>query len=567
MSRFLTAEECFVWPFYFPTVVPPAPWKGRDEGCYLTLPLPLVKHQEDDEQIGPARDGADLAVVFEALNALQETPWQWNATIVELVRKARPEDKLPGLASDAEGAREERVSPEDAAFGERRAVESHGITSAMRLAILKRLEGDPEFWFPCQLDWRGRAYAVPALIHPQSDDLGRALIRFSRGKPLEERGAFWLAVHLANLWGRDGIDKQPFEKRVRWVEEHRDEIADSAARPLDGQRFWTRADKPWCFLAAVKEWAGYLAAGPSFVSHLAVAMDGTCNGLQHLSALGRDAEGGRWTNLVPSMEPHDIYQVVADCLKRTAGDMARHEELARTWLDLVDRRLVKEATMTTPYGVTDKGIHGQLVEQITTRFGGRFADVSKAAFYLGDMLKIAIDTVVVKAAEIRVWLRSVVRALARQDRGVSWVTPAGFPVKHEARRLPERRVETVLCSHVIYEGKGPKPMDVVQQENGIVPHLVHSLDAAHMMLTLCALKQRGLADFAMVHDSYAVHACDVDAMNAVLRDTFVEVHDRFTLAGFLADVRRAAPGVELPEPPALGALDLATVRSSEYFFS
>src|SRR6059036_1026907 len=55
----------------------------------------------------------------------------------------------------------------------------------------------------------------------------------------------------------------------------------------------------------------YREEGPNFRSHLPVSMDGTCNGYQHLSAMGRDPIGGRATNLVPADEPEDIYQEVA----------------------------------------------------------------------------------------------------------------------------------------------------------------------------------------------------------------------------------------------------------------
>ena len=87
------------------------------------------------------------------------------------------------------------------------------------------------------------------------------------------------------------------------------------------------------------------------------------------------------------------------------------------------------------------------------------------------------------------------------------------------------------------------------------------------MFTVQELYRRGLRDFAMVHDSYAVHACDVDLMNEVLREQFTRLHKLFTLPGFFEQVKASAPGIELPPPPALGSLDLAEVLKSEYFFS
>jgi len=37
-------------------------------------------------------------------------------------------------------------------------------------------------------------------MNPQSDHIGRAPIEFADGKPLGKRGAYWLAIHLANCY-------------------------------------------------------------------------------------------------------------------------------------------------------------------------------------------------------------------------------------------------------------------------------------------------------------------------------------------------------------------------------
>lgn len=53
---------------------------------------------------------------------------------------------------------------------------------------------------------------------------------FSEAKPLGARGFRWLKIHAANLYG---YDKANFEERVGWVEEHTQEIVESAKTPLE----------------------------------------------------------------------------------------------------------------------------------------------------------------------------------------------------------------------------------------------------------------------------------------------------------------------------------------------
>ena len=40
---------------------------------------------------------------------------------------------------------------------------------------------------------------------------------------------------------------------------------------------------------------------------LPVHQDGSCNGLQHYAALGRDEAGGEQVNLMPRERPGDVY--------------------------------------------------------------------------------------------------------------------------------------------------------------------------------------------------------------------------------------------------------------------
>ena len=110
-------------------------------------------------------------------------------------------------------------------------------------------------------------------------------------------------------------------------------------------------------------------------------------------------------------------------------------------------------------------------------------------------------------------------------------------------------------------------LDTGKQMDAIAPNLIHSLDAAHMMLTVRELHLKGLRDYAMVHDSYAVHSSDVDLMNETLREKFVEVHEEFALGDLLNRAREALPGIDLAEPPQSGALDIEDVMKSAYFFS
>jgi DNA-directed RNA polymerase len=577
LDKFLSEQEAFILPFYLPTVLPPRPWKDGLGGGYNEVPLEFVKNLDDEEAVSGQKLG-DLKIPGEAVNAIQETPWQLNRRLYETLHRAwelkKPKDavgpfkgvKVPAPLPEDQTPRDlyrERGRERKAAEWKNKQALGNKILMRSRLAIARRLAKEEELYFPHQIDWRGRAYAAPQVVHPHADDPGRALIEFREGKPLGERGGFWLSVHLANLYG--GLSKRPFAERVRWVEDHREAILDSADRPIEGGQFWAKADKPWRFLSAAFDFARTVREGEGVPIRTPIAMDGTCNGLQHLSALGRDPEGGTWTNLIPGPHPQDLYQEVAKrLLARVEEEAYQGRKPAEPWVGHINRDLVKQASMTTPYGVTRNGIADQVYKMILGK--GRFGDEVKASLYLARHLVEAIGEVVVKGVEIREWLRTVAGIFARKKRSITWVTPTGFRVVQDYRDI-DRRVKTVAGTFKKRERDPRADPNVRKHQNSLVANLVHSLDASHMMLTVIEAHRQGLRHFGMAHDSYAVHAGDVDLLNKVLREQFIRVHEEFTLAGLFEQWKRQAPDIEVPPPPACGALDLGEVRKSEYFFS
>lgn len=54
-----------------------------------------------------------------------------------------------------------------------------------------------------------------------------------------------------------------------------------------------------------------LAVLPRPLTVSSASQDGSCNGLQHYAALGRDSVGAASVNLVPSDLPQDVYSGVA----------------------------------------------------------------------------------------------------------------------------------------------------------------------------------------------------------------------------------------------------------------
>ena len=594
-------------PVFLPMVIKPTPWTTPSDGGYLETPLTIMKTRNKAylQELG----NVDMPVVYEAINALQETPWAinkdvysvmkelWDTTGGGIAKLPYKEGKpLPDRPFDIDTnpeALKEWKSKAAAIYNDNFKSRSKVVALSQKLWIAEKFLEDEAIYFPHVIDWRGRAYAVPGFVNPQSDDTGKALLQFSEAKPLGTEGADWLAIHLANTFGYDKVD---FESRIIWAKENTEAILDSALRPTTGERFWLLADKPFLFLAACFEWLGYTQEGIEYKSRIAVALDGSCNGLQNFSAMLRDERGGRATNLVPSSKPSDIYQEVANVVQgfinedvkagnpeAIAWSSALYRE-GEGWVNKpIGRKLTKRNTMTRPYSVTAFGMRDQLINELDDmikegemKFFREDTDIAKTAYYLADSNLQAISTVVVAAEEAMKWLQDVAKVVSANGLPVIWNTPVGLPVRQFYTNTEAEKLQVFIAGErtLIQFNRHGVELNSRKQSAGISPNFVHSCDAAHLMKTISLCRTQGIQSFAMIHDSYGVHACDTGALANNLRVAFVEQYSGDVLAKFRDEIieQLVASGAEklvakMPPLPAYGTLDLNVVLDSKYFFA
>lgn len=594
-------------PVFLPMVCKPKAWTTPFDGGYLTTKLTMMKvrNQAYLEEL----QNVEMPMVYTSLNAMQETPWSINKGVYEVMRtlwettgggiagmpfkdgKDIPEKPIDIDTNEAalKAWKGKAASTHNDNFKSRSKV----IALSQKLWVAEKYLNEEAIYFPHVMDWRGRAYAVPGFVNPQSDDTGKALIQFSKGKTLGETGAAWLAIHLANTYGYDKVD---FDKRIEWAELNTEAIMDSALRPVEGERFWLNADKPFQFLAACFEWLGFKMQGNNYVSHIAVALDGSCNGLQNFSAMLRDERGGRATNLVPSEKPSDIYQEVANVVQGMINiDAEDGLKEALVWNSAlyktdgkwehkpIGRKLTKRNTMTRPYSVTAFGMRDQLVGELddmlkddAIKLNCEKAEVSGVAYYLADKNLKAISTVVVAAEEAMKWLQEVAKVVSSNNLPVVWHTPIGIPVRQFYTNQLAEFVKVYVAGkpREVQFNRYGSTLNPRKQTAGISPNFVHGCDASHMMRTISMCKDAGINDFSMIHDSYGVHCCDTELLGNTLRQAFVAQYSVDVLGNFRDEIveQLVNSGAEdlvkkIPELPAYGTLDLTVVLDSEYFFA
>lgn len=610
LSRKNAAMELLA-PVVLPMVVPPLQWAKGQRGGYryaMRNRFPLARGvgsggvREHDTKV----ENTEMPEVFAAVNALQNTAWTINPFVLGTM--AAVYESGGGLAGIASLENEEMpVKPDDIAENEesrriwRKA--AHDVRKRNVQRGVKALEfirvydtarlmaKEDAFFFPHNMDFRGRMYPVTNYLTPQGDDLSRGLLMFAQGKPMMDgTAARYLAQHGANCLDTtpEGIklSKASIAERVEWIEAHTEVIAKVVSDPLT-HTWWAKAEDPFQFLAFCEQWTHWKREGVGYVCALPVAIDGSCNGLQHFSAMLRDEVGARAVNVTPNQLPEDIYQLVADKVLDelqaiAAGDNEHRKAAALLWLSsgLVNRKIAKRPTMTFPYGSRRFGFQAQILHflqhedpdrwpAIREHFSG---DIVGPADILAHCIWNAVTATVGGAAEGMAWFQKAARVVAKGGKALEWVVPStGFPVQQQYYVLKKRQIETVIAGRVLqptlYEAT--PEIERHKQVNAVAPNVVHSLDAAALVHSVKQAKDEGVESFAAVHDSYATVPADMAVLANAARMSFVKLYSSHNVVRELHEqfVKQAPPGKTVPPPPAFGQLDVSAVMASEYFFA
>lgn len=583
-------------PRFLPMVVPPARPSREWPVGYRRIHCPQVYNPKPDHLNGLR--GVDLNPLWDCQEAVNATPWRINRRIREVQnavwdegggtlgvprREPLPQPPFPPIDDPLF----QKVSDERIAIWKRNRDEKGVRSKFIRKRIVAEImEPFDRFWFPHQIDFRTRCYSQPLHVNPQGDDIARGLLEFSEPKDASD-SMDWVRVQAANCYG---MDKIPFPERIAWARDHEGVIRACARDPLNTD-FWRHAKeqtpggcdgKPWEFLSAC-----IAIEDPEAAARLPVRFDGTCNGLQHYAALGRDPEGAAAVNLTPGDWPADVYKQVAAMLRDVAQrDMEttgakvkcshrvgkeRHvrevplRDVIAIIFPKIGRSLVKQPVLASYYGVTYGGATRQFLEAFK---GMRFDHdlLFPGCNYLARILRAELPKVCRSARAIGDWLQACGEAIARAGNPVRLTTPIGFVITQHYRDFRRCRIHTEFGDLDAPIPSDDLPVNVRKQREALAPNTIHCLDAAHMYMTALECWREDIA-FYGVHDGFGTHAATASPMRDITREQFVALHSRPLLEELVSELRQRNHGVAIPDAPPRGNFDVRKVLGSEYFFS
>lgn len=623
-------------PVWFPSLTPPKPWDAwigcgsHDDRINFTTKFLRSRYKGTGAAVRAAIKDGSMQPALDGVNALQGVAYTINADIFDIIAQCyergisvkglpakgvtKPMKRLKDAQWDVMDAGQRKLHKLRKAELKQLADEAKCDRAMLEadMAQARELAVEARFHTPMNCDWRGRVYAL-SHFNFQREDRVRALFLFADGEPIGVEGLRWLKIHTANCGAFNKVDKRPMEERVKWVDDNMDMIRDIVRDPLNAGIGWTEADKPFLFLASCMELVAALKAGPSYTTTIPVSFDGSCSGLQHLSAMTRAAEGSL-VNLTPSPEPQDVYATVAVLVnerlravlltepENTFDDeevkkVARERELARLALDFgIGRGEVKRAVMTYAYSSKTFGMACQLQTDLMKPLArevlegvrdfhpfapydqGTEERPSGAAQFLAHHAFRAIETIVHKPSEAMKYLQKLARALAHEGKPLRWTSPVGIPWINRYHDPITKRVELWLNdggvrvrSQITVAVDNKPEVNKEKSSNGVAPNFVHALDAAHLLLVASAARARGITSIATVHDSFGCLPSRATEFNAVIRETFAEMYEQHdVLAEILAQARADLTDCNsdrLPDAIEMGPLNLKDILNADFAFA
>lgn len=564
---------------YLPMIYPPNKWTSPTKGGFLTGLTSVISPKFESHYLPYLQEFTKLGqlnFVYKNLNYMSSVSWCLNSFMVSALKAFSEEfNKIPSsLVENLEiPPNLQDIHKKDYS---RLADYQNSRGKRIFLNTLNRVVsgfGDNILYFPHQVDFRGRVYCQVSILGYQLEDIVRGLLQFWESQPLGKNGLTWLKYQLAGLYG---MDKLSLADRVKFVDENYHQILESARNPKT-ESWWTLAENPWQLLSICHELLKISQfEGPveQYKCRIPIHQDGSCNGLQHYAALGRDYYGGKTVNLISSELKQDVYlEVLKVLISKLNDDNSNHAIIRK----LVTRKLVKRPIMTQVYGVTQYGAANQVLDVLKPAYLKNHLNPDELEYYNQNSMTITREIVRVifdsmsdlfKHTKIlQNWLYNncyrVTSRIDNEDLGygkekhidflkfnnfkpMMWTSVSGFPVIQfyykPSRRIIKTPLQTVTIESDLTLGSGlkrdllkAKRIDLYKQMNAIAPNFIHSLDSVHMLLT-CSKCQGEELPFVAVHDSYWTTVNNADRLGQILRAEFASLYSRDLLRYLYEDM-------------------------------
>ena len=367
------------------------------------------------------------------------------------------------------------------------------------------------FYFEWNYDKRGRIYSKGYCINVQSNEYGKALLRFYQPREVSSRGNEWLLIDIANAYG---LDKSNWETRLEWSKSNLETMLDDKGL----EELVEKASDKLLFRQAVKEYKYYLQTGKS---RQIVRLDATASGYQLMSVITRDEKAMEMLNVLGNTKRQDFYSLVYDRVRelvqpRDRDDLDAWLETKAKELDLPKARdVIKASIMTSGYN-----------------------SVATPKMMLGNYYGV-FEQAIEELASGPIRLKEYINSLYEPRLYHSWKLPDGHWAYVPSLVTKTHKIEVKeLDKSIKYPSFNIRCEDNEASKDNwrsLAVNIVHSLDAWVCRQVITMLRERGIV-VSPIHDSFGVYANDCDELRKCYRYTLARLYKEPILENILRQV-------------------------------
>jgi DNA-directed RNA polymerase len=237
------------------------------------------------------------------------------------------------------------------------------------------------------------------------------------------------------------------------------------------------------------------------------------------------------------------------------------------------RKIVKRNVMTLPYGGTKYGLGQQQIDD-SKKHGIEWLLYMEHRWgaYMGRLVYEDCCVSLRRPMQLLSVFEDAGKLAEQDGRFLSWTIPiTNFPV---VQNYTEGKVRKIWVQYGPFQGErlntgyfintfqiavsfleDPTPSKN-KQSQGASPNAIHSLDAAHLTLTV----HKANFPITTIHDSFGALLRDMPVLFRLIRETFVELYEADPLYDIMKAIDGDITNIEF------GTLDLTLVLDSEYCF-
>ena len=480
---------------------------------------------------------ASCPIAYAVINKVQGVPLEVNQEALYIYNRSQHHKLFRGNSKLDDEQRASFVALNDAVL-----TRANGIGGAL-------------FYHYYQYDFRGRLYPSTNFFSFTGSKLAKSLHLFANKKRLGESGWRWLLIHTANTYG---FDTASLNERYKFINNKLEFLMEIIANPVDNIEWWSKADDPFCFLAALLEIRNALACEnkEDYISGLPISLDATCSGAQVMSLLSRDEVTGALCNLIPSKTRADYYLNVADyvwkeLLKGKTGDYWKKYHSKR-------RKLVKRSVMTWAYSCQGDSMGEHIMDDFATEEWIEGLNEFRAK-YLGRLIYKACRKLMPGIAKMMDLFIEIGGRAADKAQDLQLVGHySGFFFSQFYRRHQKGTItfEKQRLKYYSVYNKSQRKSKVASSSS---PNIVHFLDAQIVSKLVM------LADYDLlcVHDSFSSVAADAEQLYNDTRTATIEL---FT-PDVLKDICEQTDTMDLYDGIEFGSLVVEDLAKNQYCYS